>query len=100
LPKAASFKPLVGPAYALRVGPAYALTSTHRWSPHFFPFSDLNGISRTEYHDLYRMAAFLNEKVHNHAFDFLNGTLGSQMLRNSLSREVWNLEPSALRITD
>jgi hypothetical protein len=27
LPKAASFKPLVGPAYAPRVGPAYALTS-------------------------------------------------------------------------
>jgi hypothetical protein len=72
----------------------------HRWSPHFFPFSDLNGITRSEYHDLYRMAAFLNEKVHNHAFDFLNGTLGSQMLRNSLSREVWNLEPSPLRITD
>jgi len=72
----------------------------HRWSPHFFPFSDLNGITRTEYHDLYRMAAFLNEKVHNHAFDFLNGTLGTQMLRNSLSREVWNLEPSPLRITD
>jgi hypothetical protein len=72
----------------------------HRWSPHFFPFSDLNGITRTEYHDLYRMAAFLNEKVHNQAFDFLNGTLGAQMLRNSLSREVWNLEPSPLRITD
>jgi hypothetical protein len=72
----------------------------HRWSPHFFPFSDLNGITRSEYHDLYRMAAFLNEKVHNHAFDFLNGTLGSRMLRNSLSREVWNLEPSPLRITD
>jgi hypothetical protein len=72
----------------------------HRWSPHFFPFSDLNGITRSEYHDLYRMAAFLNEKVHNQAFDFLNGTLGTQMLRNSLSREVWNLEPSPLRVAD
>jgi hypothetical protein len=70
------------------------------WSPHFFPFSELNRITRTEYHDLYRMAAFLNEKVHNQAFDFLNGTLGAQMLRNSLTREVWTLEPSPLRLTD
>jgi hypothetical protein len=70
------------------------------WSPHFFPFSELNGISRDEYHDLYRMAAFLNEKVRDRAFDFLKGTLGVQMLRDSLRREVWNLEPSPLRVID
>ena len=73
----------------------------HRnWSPHFFPFAELNGISRDEYHDLYRMAAFLNEKVRARSFDFLNGTLGAQMLRDSLRREVWNLEPSPLRVID
>lgn len=70
------------------------------WSPHFFPFAELNGISREEYHDLYRMAAFLNEKVRDEAFDFLKGTLGTQMLRESLRREVWNLEPSPLRLVD
>lgn len=70
------------------------------WSPHFFPFSELNGISRDEYDDLYRMAAFLNEKVRDRSFDFLNGTLGAQMLRDSLRRKVWNLEPSPLRIVD
>jgi hypothetical protein len=70
------------------------------WSPHFFPFAELNGITREEYHDLYRMAAFLNEKVRDRAFDFLNGTLGAQMLRDSLRREVWNLEPSPLRLVD
>jgi hypothetical protein len=70
------------------------------WSPHFFPFAELNGISRGEYHDLYRMAAFLNEKVRDGSFDFLKGTLGAQMLRESLRREVWKLEPSPLRIID
>jgi hypothetical protein len=73
----------------------------HRnWSPHFFPFAELNRITRDEYHDLYRMAAFLNEKVRDSAFDFLNGTLGARMLRDSLQREVWNLEASPLRIVD
>lgn len=73
----------------------------HReWSPHFFPFAELNGITRREYHDLYRMAAFLNEKIHSDVFDFLRGTLGAQMLRESLRREVWKLEPSSLRIAD
>ena len=69
-------------------------------SPHFFPFAELNGITRKEYHDLYRMAAFMNEKIRSGAFDFLKGTLGAQMLRESLRREVWNLEPSPIRIVD
>lgn len=69
-------------------------------SPHFFPFSELNGIARSEYHDLYRMAAFLNEKVRNRSFDFLNGTLGAELLQNSLLREVWKLEPSPLSVAD
>ncbi len=70
------------------------------WSPHFFPFAELNGITRKEYHDLYRMAAFMNEKIRTGAFDFLKGTLGAEMLRESLRREVWKLERSPLRIVD
>jgi len=67
------------------------------WSPHFFPFADLNGIGRSDYHDLYRVAAFLNEKVRGRAFDFLDGTLGARLLRESLRREVWKLEKSTVR---
>ncbi len=45
---------------------AYLAEIPHReWSPHFFPFAELNRITRKEYHDLYRMAAFMNEKVHS-----------------------------------
>lgn len=73
----------------------------HRdWTPHFFPFSELNGITREEYHDLYRMAAFLNEKIRDGSFDFLKGTLGVEMLRESLRKEVWKLEPSPLRLVN
>ncbi len=79
----------------------YLTAIPHReWSPHFFPFAELNKISRGEYNDLYRMAAFLNEKIRDGSFDFLKGTLGAQMLRESLRREVWKLEPSPLRIVD
>lgn len=68
------------------------------WSPHFFPMAEANGITCAEYHDLYRMAAFLNEKVRSRAFDFLQGTLGAELLKSSLQREVWNLGPSPLRV--
>jgi hypothetical protein len=79
----------------------YLTQLPHRdWSPHLFPFAELNGIGREEYHDLYRMAAFLNEKVRDSAFDFLEGTLGAQMLSESLRKEVWNLGPSPLRVVD
>jgi hypothetical protein len=70
------------------------------WSPHLFPFAELNGITRADYHDLYRLAAFLNTKVRGEAFDFLNGTLGQAFLKDSIRREVWKLEPNPLRITD
>jgi hypothetical protein len=80
---------------------AYLAEIPHvEWSPHFFPFAELNGITRSEYHDLYRMAAFLNEKVRSESFDFLKGTLGARMLRESLNRKVWKLEPSPLRLVD
>jgi hypothetical protein len=77
-----------------------AMIPYREWSPHFFPFAELNNIGREEYHDLYRMAAFLNEKVRDGAFDFLKGTMGAKMLRESLRREVWKLEPSPLRLVD
>lgn len=84
-----------------RENEAYLAGVPHReWSPHFFPFAELNGVTRGEYHDLYRMAAFLNEKIRDGAFDFLKGTLGAQMLRDSLRREVWKLEASPLRVVD
>ena len=70
------------------------------WSPHVFPFAELNNISRAEYNDLYRMAAFLNDRVRGEAFDFLKGTMGSELLKESLKREVWKLEPSPLRLVD
>lgn len=70
------------------------------WSPHLFPFAELNQITRADYHDLYRLAAFLNNKVRGQAFDFLNGTLGQSFLKDSIRREVWKLEPNPLRITD
>jgi hypothetical protein len=84
-----------------RAHAAYLDRIPHRnWSPHFFPFAELNKIGRDEYHDLYRLAAFLNEKVRNRSFDLFSGTLGAEMLRDSLRREVWKLEPSALRVVD
>jgi len=70
------------------------------WSPHVFPFAELNGISRRDYNDLHRMAAFLNERVSDRAFDFLKGTLGAEFLRSSLDREVWNIGPSPFRVVD
>ena len=70
------------------------------WSPHLFPFAELNDISRDEYHDLYRVAAFLNEKVRNRSFDFLNGHLGTSFLRESLRREAWNIKASPLSLVD
>lgn len=70
------------------------------WSPHVFPFAELNDISRAEYNDLYRMAAFLNDRVRSEAFDFLKGTMGLQFLKESLRREVWKLAPSPLSVID
>jgi hypothetical protein len=70
------------------------------WSPHLFPFSELNRITRDEYYDLYRIAAFLNEKVRNRSFAFLDGSLGAEFLRNSLRKEVWKLGEATFRSSD
>jgi hypothetical protein len=94
------FTPTPGGAVAAAHEEYLARVPPDELSPHFFPFAELNGITRGEYHDLYRMAAFLNERVRDKPFDFLRGTLGAGMLRESLRREVWNLGPSPLRLVD
>ena len=90
------FTPTPGSAPGQKHAEYLAQIPHQHWSPHLFPFSGLNRITRSEYHDLYRLAALLNDKVRGTGFDFLNGTLGSQFLRESLRREVWNLEPATL----
>ena len=62
-----------------------------RLSPHFFPFSKVNGITHAEYDELYTLVASLNHKVRNKAFDHFPGTLGYEMIKTSLEREVWRL---------
>ncbi len=90
------FTPTPGSAPVREHADYLAQIPYQHWSPHLFPFSELNQITRSEYHDLYRLAAFLNDKVRGTGFDFLNGTLGSQFLRESLRREVWKLEATSL----
>jgi hypothetical protein len=63
----------------------------HLLSPHLFPFSEINGIDREEYNELYRMTAFINKRVRGTGFDLLPGTVGYEFFRNSIEREVWNL---------
>lgn len=60
-------------------------------TPHAFPFSRVNGIAHVDYDELYLLAAVLNHKVKNKSFNSFPGTLGFQMIRTSLEREVWNL---------
>jgi hypothetical protein len=94
------FSPTPGSAEHRRFGDYLAAIPHQDWSPHVFPFSELNDISRAEYNDLYRMAAFLNDRVRSETFDFLKGTIGPEFLKESLRREVWKLEPSPLRTVD
>jgi hypothetical protein len=88
------FSPIPGSAEHRRFADYLAAIPHQDWSPHVFPFSELNNISRAEYNDLYRMAAFLNDRVRGEAFDFLKGTMGLEFLKESLRREVWKLAPS------
>lgn len=94
------FSPVPGSAEHQRYANYLETISHQDWSPHVFPFAELNNISRAEYNDLYRMAAFLNDRVRGEAFDFLKGTMGAELLKESLRREVWNLEPSPLSLID
>lgn len=88
------FSPTPGSAEHQRYADYLRAIPHQDWSPHVFPFSELNDISRVEYNDLYRMAAFLNDRVRSEAFDFLKGTTGLEFLKESLRREVWKLEPN------
>jgi hypothetical protein len=92
------FSPTPGSVEHHRYSDYLAAIPHQDWSPHVFPFAELNDISRSEYNDLYRMAAFLNDRVRGEAFDFLKGTMGSEYLKESLRREVWKLEASPLSI--
>ena len=94
------FSPTPGSAEHQRYGDYLTAIPHQDWSPHVFPFAELNNISRAEYNDLYRMAAFLNDRVRGEAFDFLKGTMGSEYLKESLRREVWKLAASSLSLID
>jgi hypothetical protein len=94
------FSPTPGSAEHRRYADYLGAIPHQDWSPHVFPFSELNEIPRAEYNDLYRMAAFLNDRVRGEAFDFLEGTMGLKFLKESLRREVWKLEPSSLSVVD
>lgn len=94
------YSPTPGSRLLSEHGAALSAVDPQDWSPHFFPFAETNGIHRDEYHDLYRMAAFLNNRVRGKTFDFLAGTLGSELFRSSLEREVWNFDPSSKRTSD
>lgn len=62
-----------------------------RLSPHAFPFSQVNGIGHRDYDELYTLAASLNQKVRDKAFDSFPGTLAYKMIKTSFEREVWKL---------
>jgi hypothetical protein len=96
------YSPTPGSPEFLRYERELSTIPLRNFSPHLFPFNEINNISRKEYHDLYRMAAFLNEKVRNRAFNFFNGTLGTKLLLESLKKEAWKIEKpkSAFRVID
>lgn len=57
-------------------------------SPHMFPMSDTNGISRSEYKEFYQHATFLNEKRAGNSFDYFDRSYTSASLRKSLGKKV------------
>lgn len=85
------YSPTPGSADAIDHAEYLEALPRDQWSPHFFPFAELNGISRSEYSDLYRMAAFLNDKVRSESFNLFHDNLGSRLLRESIRREAWNV---------
>lgn len=60
-------------------------------SPHRLPFAELNGISRDDYDDLFRLTALLNYKVRSSTFDFLGPSFLAQVVRDSLEAGRWAL---------
>jgi len=60
-------------------------------SPHRLPFNKINLINRTEYTDIYRLTALLNNKVRGQTFDFLGKTALAKVIKSSLVGERWNI---------
>jgi len=60
-------------------------------SPHRIPFAEINGLSKSDYTDLYRMAAFLNRKVRGRTFDYLGKTYLKKVIKDSLSARNWDI---------
>ena len=60
-------------------------------SPHRLPLSVINGISRNEYKDLYRLSALLNYKVRNRTFDFLGNSFLAREIRESIKLRRWDI---------
>lgn len=58
-------------------------------SPHFYPFSEENNISRNDYNDLNRLSAFLNNKIRGKTFDFFDQSVVTTSLIRSLCEERW-----------
>jgi len=58
-------------------------------SPHRLPFAEMNGISRIEYEDLYRLTGLLNYRVRGGTFDFLGRSYLAQVVRESLEAGRW-----------
>ena len=60
-------------------------------SPHRLPLSVINGISRNEYKDLYRLSALLNYKVRGRTFDFLGNSFLAREIRDSIKLRRWDI---------
>ena len=83
------FSPTPGSDLYLRHKDVLDTKNIELLSPHFFPFSRINGISSNDYDELYRLTAFMNYPVRQQSFDLFPGTIGYEMFRNSLERKVW-----------
>jgi hypothetical protein len=60
-------------------------------SPHRLPFSKFNSIPRSDYQDIYRLTALLNNKVRGQTFDFLGDTSLAKVIKSSLIGQRWNI---------
>jgi hypothetical protein len=85
------YSPTPGTSDYERYRQVFETEEIEKLTPHAFPFSRVNGIAHADYDELYILAAALNHKVKNKSFDNFPGTLGFQMIKTSLEREVWKL---------
>lgn len=83
------FSPTPGSGLYLKYKDVLDTENIELLSPHLFPFSKVNGISPSDYDELYRLTAFMNYPVRNKSFDLFPGNIGYELFRNSLDRKVW-----------